>query len=405
MRSIIKSTWMAIVFTLVFGLIFSNQAGAKNTSFHYVALGDSLTVGLEPQQYWDANAPVFGFVDRVYEQALFYGKTNVKNYGVNGLTSTGLKNILVTMDQGSAAAKADIQETLRDPRIDQLLKSTNSLKADIVKADLITITIGGNDFGARTYIDIRDLNEQEVQIFLDEKISVYQENIKETLNVIYRLNPEVTVVIADQYNPFPRVNQDMYKKLTLLSTQFTKVLEGISAQYKKDGYELILAPVAKSFINREISYTHILRADIHPNQKGYDVMAKVISELLWGVYHEAPPSEKEITIYVKGKELVTPFDPVISNGSTFVPIREYAESLGATVAWQGATQSAVVKLDQEVITFTVGSDFISVGNERVALNDKVQLINGKVYVPLRAIAEGLKFDVTYSKATKRAFIN
>ncbi len=394
-----------VIVTLLLGSFPGNMVIAKATTFHYVALGDSLTVGLEPQQLWDPTALVFGFVDRVYEQALFNGRSTVTNYGINGLTSTGLKNLLVTMDQSKEASRVDIQETLRDPRIDKILKETEQMKKDIINADLLTITIGGNDFGARTYIDIRDLDDYELQSFLDERLDVYQANMKETLDIIYKLNPNVTVVVADQYNPFPRVNQDMYKKLTLLSTQFTTALKRLSDQYQKAGFELILAPVAQSFINREISFTHILRADIHPNQKGYDAMAKVISELLWGVYHPSPAADKEIAIIVKGKELVTPYQPVIFNGTTYVPIREYAESLGAKVTWQGATQQAAVALNGEVVSFTVGSKIITVGDKMITLKDQVQFIHGKVYVPLRAIAEGLKFDVTYSSATKRAFIN
>ncbi|QOY35659.1 stalk domain-containing protein [Anaerobacillus isosaccharinicus] len=400
-----KTLAFVMIFTLMFVVTVPTFTDAKSDSILYVALGDSLTVGLEPQQLLDPEAKVYGFVDRVYEQSLFYNKTTVKNYGVNGLTSSGLKNIIVTMDNGTTPKKSDIQNNLRDPWIDPLLKSMSLLKEDIKHADLITISIGGNDFGARTYIDIRDLDDQELQLFLTEKIAEYLINIEETLGIIYNLNPDVTIVIADQYNPFPRINRDMYNKLTLLSTTFTKVLEELVKKYKKENYELLLAPVAKDFINREVLYTHILRADIHPNQRGYEAMAKTISETLWGVYHEAPLSDKPITIIVKGKELQIPFPPVILNGSTFVPIREYAETLGAEVSWNGATQSAIVNLNDEVISFKVGKNFITIGDEIVKLNDQIQMLNGKVYVPLRAIAEGLKFDVIYIKETKRAFIN
>lgn len=400
-----KMTILTIMFTILFSLTFQGPTKAQSASFHYVALGDSLSVGFEPQHLWDSEATVLGFVDRVYEQGLFYGKTTMKNYGVNGLTSSGLRNFMVTVDKETLATRADIQSSLRDPRIVNFLKQTKTIKKDIENADLITITIGGNDFGARTYIDIRDLDDEQLQLFLEEKIAIYKQNIIETLNIIYKLNPDVTVIIADQYNPFPRINQEMYKKLTILSTQFTKVIEELVAQYKKNDYELLLAPVAKSFINREIIWTHILRGDIHPNQRGYEAMAKIFSETLWGVYHEAPSSEKPITIIVKGSELEIPFPPKILNGSTFVPIREYAESLGAQVVWHGATQSAIVKLNNDVISFKVGSNVITVNEEQLTLNDQVQFLNGKVYVPLRAIAEGLKFDVTYIPATKRAFIN
>lgn len=400
-----KATVIVLIFTLMFGLTISNQTQANSNSFHYVALGDSLTVGLEPQQLLNPEAEVFGFVDRIYEQGLFYSKTTMKNYGVNGLTSTGLKNILVTMDKGIEANSSDFQSSLRDPRIDELLNNTAKLREDITRADLITITIGGNDFGARTYLDIRNLDEQQLQIFFMEKMAIYQKNLEETLTIIYKLNPYVTVVITDQYNPFPAINQEMYQKLTLLSTEFTNVLKGVSQAFTQNNYKLKVAPIAESFVNREILFTHILRGDIHPNQRGYDQMAKIISETLWGVYHAPESSNEPITIIVKGEKLNTPFPPVILSGRLFVPIREYTESLGAKVSWNRASQSAIVDLNNEVISFTVGENFITVGNEQINLNDQIQLINSKVYVPLRAIAEGLKFDVTYSKATMRAFIN
>lgn len=58
-------------------------------TYHYVALGDSLTVGYE----WGNEVP-YGFVDRLHEQALYKGRAKTTNYGIVGLTSTGLKNQL-----------------------------------------------------------------------------------------------------------------------------------------------------------------------------------------------------------------------------------------------------------------------------------------------------------------------
>ncbi|OIJ15688.1 hypothetical protein BKP35_01460 [Anaerobacillus arseniciselenatis] len=278
-----KISILVVIFTLVFSFLHVVPTEANNDSFHYVALGDSLTVGFEPQHLWDSDAKVYGFVDRVFEEALsFNAEATMSNYGVIGLTSTGLKNLLVSMDEEKSVRRSDIQPWLLDPRLRQIIGDFPAMKEDIKKANLMTITIGGNDFGARTYLDIRDLDDKQLQQFLDERIEVYRKNIETSLNIIFQLNPDVKVVITDQYNPFPHFNGEMYEKLNLLTTQFSKEVKEVVYSYQEDDFNIVLAPIADSFVHREALFTHILRADIHPNQRGYERIANVITETVWG---------------------------------------------------------------------------------------------------------------------------
>ncbi|MDF2815605.1 MAG: copper amine oxidase [Paenibacillus sp.] len=98
----------------------------QTASIKYVALGDSLTLGYEPDM--DMTVMPYGFVDRVYEQSLFHGRATMINYGLGGLTSNGLKLMLQAVASGKKVTTADIQPGLPDFRADEMLAGHAQIK-------------------------------------------------------------------------------------------------------------------------------------------------------------------------------------------------------------------------------------------------------------------------------------
>lgn len=373
---------------------------AANKALHYVAFGDSLTVGYEPGVNL-SNLP-YGFVDRVYEQALSKGRATAVNYGIAGLTSTGLKNFLTAVVTNKSVKGADIQPKLPDPRADQIVANPLAVKANVAKADLITITIGGNDFWAFNET-IQGKSEADVQKMVEQRLTTYSSNLTATLQMIFGINPRAQVVVADQYNPVPNTNFQDYANLLLVGKAFTGTLEQVAQGFQNNKLNVRVVKVADDFVGREITYTHIMKRDIHPNQLGYGVMAEQFSNVIWGDYGVAQ-RQTPITIVVGGKQVNT-YKPLLLQNSTYVPVREYSESLGAKVDWEQATRTAIVTIGENSVRLTQGSDIAVVGGTPVKLSAKVQMFGDKVYVPLRALAEGLGFDVTYVPQSHTAYVN
>lgn len=388
----------------------------------YVALGDSLTVGYEPQMRveWENTqtfpAP-YGFVDRLYEQLLYQGRTNVYNYGILGLTTTGLYHLLQAIEQETIITANELQERISDPRTDEILSQVEAMKANIEKADLITITIGGNDF-LDLFSQYSTSNVAEWQSIIDERIVVYKENVSKSLELIHSLNPKAKIVIADQYQPYPKLgNAQIFETLSKYNGQITAALEEVIQNVSIPAENLQIVYVGERFVGRELQLLNINilepeKSDIHPKQLGYEVMAKAFSETLWGEYKTVTNTDP-IGIVVNGKELETPYRPIVENGTTYVPVREYVEALGGKVEWDQETQSAIARFGDKVVRYTAGSNIIEVNGEKVEMKAFVRLVrvdpndpNAKTYVPLRALAEdGLQFDVQYIAKSKTAYIN
>lgn len=80
-------------------------------------------------------------------------------------------------------------------------------------------------------------------------------------------------------------------------------------------------------------------------------MKKFISGLLIGLLLSLPiatfASGQALKLIVNGQDITADAQPVVINGRTLVPARALAEKLGATVAWDGASQTVVVTSAKE----------------------------------------------------------
>ncbi len=81
--------------------------------------------------------------------------------------------------------------------------------------------------------------------------------------------------------------------------------------------------------------------------------------------------------------------PILENDRTLVPIRFIAESLGAEVSWNDATQTATLKKDTTTVSITIGENKMLVNGSEVALDVPAQLRNERTLLPLRAVSDAL----------------
>ncbi|MEC0093552.1 stalk domain-containing protein [Paenibacillus macquariensis] len=383
---------------------------AESKSYRIVALGDSITVGYEPKM--DLNSKPYGFVERLYEQGLFHGRTTLSNYGILGLKGAGLEHFVEAAKQGQPITADAIQAELVDPRAGEIGASAVQLKSDIASADLITITIGGNDLRPIVESALAP-GSADFTSSMENLFTSYITSMTSVIGNLHELNSDALIVVADQYQPIPAIaNQAMYPKLLAASDKFTGVVDKMAANYQSQGVNVKIAHVAKDFVGGEGTMTHIIAdRDIHPNQLGYEAIAKVFAETVWGEYRKPSIIDKTLpmTIVVKGKELNTAYKPVLRNNQNFVAIQDIVTAVGATSKWDSLTSSATITYGTRTVIIKIGSTSVMVNGQSVPTDTPAFLYKigkeDKTYVPLALLASGLGLEVEFSSKLRTAFIN
>lgn len=134
------------------------------------------------------------------------------------------------------------------------------------------------------------------------------------------------------------------------------------------------------------------------------LLAFVVTFLLIWIPYGIAAAEEPITVTVNGSRLLFDTDPVTESDRTLVPLRVIFESLGATVQWEDATQTAVaVKGDTEIRISVDNTEMLKNG-EVVVLDVPARLIDDRTMVPVRAVSEGLNADVDWLEDAKQVVI-
>lgn len=110
------------------------------------------------------------------------------------------------------------------------------------------------------------------------------------------------------------------------------------------------------------------------------------------------------TITVDGHALQTTVAPIQRNGRTLVPLRSIFEALGASVVWHQPTQSIAASRGTTDIGMRIGNRNAQVDGRQVWLDEPASIYRGSTMVPLRFVAESLGARVEWNNATEVASI-
>lgn len=298
----LKTKALSILLSLV--MLFSMlpmTAFAADSTTSYVALGDSISTG-----YGLANKTTEGFTYLLADE-LGYELTNL---AVDGNTAFGI--------------------------LSQLTSTADETVLNVVKdADLITITVGGNDLMALLYQgianlynatqtdDAKKINASDITTIMSDPndsrrlvltnyalrllnpstedyliknptftaaVNVFVGTLNQIMAAIFDVNPDATVIVATQYNPYVEYNGAFFANFINLSPIYQGMEAGVTAlntaiknNSETGGY--IVADVKAEF-DRVYSDTNdlyvadptTLELDFHPNAAGHTVIAETFAK-------------------------------------------------------------------------------------------------------------------------------
>ncbi|WP_151737715.1 GDSL-type esterase/lipase family protein [Paenibacillus tengchongensis] len=208
-------------------------------SYQYAAIGDSLTTGF-------GALPGNGFVPayrRMAERRLGT-PVSLTNLGVNGMTTEGLE---------------------------QRLKNDYNYRMAVRDAELITISIGGNDLIKAA--KAAGSRPGDLSPLLQKAFRNCRRNFGDIMGTIAQLKAGLRspyiIRIVGLYNPYPQVDE---------ATDWVKAFNRYAAGYSSPvcGF----ASIYNEFAGHEQALLFIDR--LHPNGRGYQVIASKLNGLGYG---------------------------------------------------------------------------------------------------------------------------
>ena len=102
------------------------------------------------------------------------------------------------------------------------------------------------------------------------------------------------------------------------------------------------------------------------------------------------------------EELGLPF--IDENNRTQVPFRATLEKYGAEVDWDNETRTAVATKDETVVKVPIGESYILKNDEKVDVDTAARIVNGRTYLPIRAVIEAFGSEVEWDGALNTVVI-
>lgn len=97
-------------------------------------------------------------------------------------------------------------------------------------------------------------------------------------------------------------------------------------------------------------------------------------------------------------------EAIILNNRVLVPVRGVFEKLGYKVLWDKNTETALLVNSENRITIRNGSEYIYINAKAIKPDVAQIIIDGKMFIPLRAISEAVKANIEWDENTKNVII-
>ena len=230
------------------------STSAKKKVVTYVAIGDSLTKGVGDSTNQGGFVPLLA-QSLTNETGLEF---KAINYGVSGNTSS---QILSRMQE------------------------KKEIRKDLKQAQLLTITVGGNDLRKAILEDTSNLDLDR----FEKASKTYEKNLKQIIELARKDNPDLPVYVVGIYNPLYLNFPDLTELQTLVDQWNQRTEETLSAYhgvYFVPINDLLYkgidgkSGVTESELGKETVTNDALYDEdsFHPNNTGYEIMKEAVLE-------------------------------------------------------------------------------------------------------------------------------
>lgn len=220
---------------------------------NYVAIGDSLTQGVGDKTSQGGFVPLLAHdLDDTYDVSVVF-----QNFGVAGYTSTQLYN-----------------QITKESKIQTALK----------KADLITITVGGNDVMKVIRTNLTNLSESS----FEQPAIAYQKQLSDLFTYIRQQNKVAQVFVLGIYNPF-YLNFPTITQMQTITDKWNEASKAVVDQQDNMYFVPINDLIYKGIngsqgISENSQETKTITNDalfeedhFHPNNTGYKIMSDAVA--------------------------------------------------------------------------------------------------------------------------------
>lgn len=149
-----------------------------------------------------------------------------------------------------------------------------------------------------------------------------------------------------------------------------------------------------------------IAADFYTAEGNYIATKKVTTSVSGSASSDLSPAN--VGIVVNGTLLnasAAEFGEVYNiGGRVYVPLRKVAEYYGCNVAWDGASRSATISYGGRYARVTIGSKTIYTAAGSVTTDAAPMIIRDRTYLPIRATMEQVGARVEWNNATKQVII-
>ena len=233
----------AIVLALTLFIVFVIYLSHIDKKVYYVALGDYQALGLTNE-----GIITYGYTD--------YLKDSLKK-----------ENKLETYIIGYAKDNARITDIIHDIEQNkkiQINDKTQTLKNALIKADLVTLSVGMNDLFYKIGVnpDLQTLNYNEVYYHVDEMM----EDLEQLFELLREYCKE-DIIMTGFYNPIDISNEKLNEILVYVNTRLEETA---------DMYQISILSINSFFEDRNGQIQ-----SIYPSKEEYQKISETINEMMY----------------------------------------------------------------------------------------------------------------------------
>lgn len=117
---------------------------------------------------------------------------------------------------------------------------------------------------------------------------------------------------------------------------------------------------------------------------------------------------KDITVMLNDTVIPYTYQPTLKNNTTYVPMKQTAEAIGATVSWNTPTKTAIARKEATIVSTCENSKTLIVTKgettSRITMSTPTYVENGTMFVPLRPLLDAFGINMTWDSNTNTANI-